>query len=177
MGYGVAIQTGYKYAYANGYHAIVQIDGDGQHDPACIPALLHPVLTGTADFALGSRFLGEGSYEPDRARSLGMLLFRTVVSWQTGQRITDSTSGYQAFNRNVIRYFTSEAFPNDYPDADVLITLHRASFTITEIPVRMFTNAAGTSMHSGIKPLYYVFKMMLSISLVLMRRTQPFRRV
>jgi hypothetical protein len=177
MGYGVAIQTGYKYAYAHSYDAIVQLDGDGQHDPAGIPSLLQPVLAGEADFALGSRFLGAGSYEPNWARGFGMLLFKNLVSWRTGQRITDSTSGYQAFNRDVIRFFTSEAFPNDYPDADVLITLHRAGFSITEIPVRMFTNAAGTSMHSGIRPLYYVFKMFLSISVILLRRKQSYRRL
>lgn len=177
MGYGVAIQTGYKYAYAHGYQAIVQLDGDGQHDPLCIPDLLKPIRAGEADFAIGSRFLGGNSYEPSWARSLGMALFNSLVSWRTGQQITDSTSGYQAFNRDVIRFFTRETFPNDYPDADVLITLHRAGFTITEIPVRMFANAAGTSMHNGIRPLYYVFKMFLSISVILLRRKQAYRRL
>lgn len=177
MGYGVAIQTGYKYAYAHAYHAVVQLDGDGQHDPDCIPSLLKPILAEEADFAIGSRFLECRSYEPNWARGLGMTLFKSLVSWRTGQQITDSTSGYQAFNRDVIRFFTSETFPNDYPDADVLITLHRAGYTITEIPARMFTNGAGTSMHSGIKPLYYVFKMLLSISVILLRRKQSFRRL
>lgn len=177
MGYGVAIQTGYKYAYSNGYDFIIQIDGDGQHDPACIPSLLQPVLTGEVDFALGSRFLGAGNYEPNCTRYLGIVLFKTLVSWRTGQQISDSTSGYQAFNRDVIHFFTSEAFPNDYPDADVLITLHRAGFSITEVPVRMFTNKDGTSMHSGIRPLYYVFKMLLSISVILLRRKQLYRRL
>lgn len=172
MGYGVAIQTGYKYAYTHGYHAIVQLDGDGQHDPLCIPDLLKPILAGEADFVIGSRFLECRSYEPNWARSIGMALFKNLVSWRTGQQITDSTSGYQAFNRDVIRFFTRETFPNDYPDADVLITLHRAGFTIAEIPVRMFANPAGTSMHSGIKPLYYVFKMFLSIAVILLRRKQ-----
>lgn len=177
MGYGVAIQTGYKYAYSNGYDYIIQIDADGQHDPASIPSLLLPVLTGEADFALGSRFLGRGSYEASWARNLGMVIFRTLVSWRTGQPITDSTSGYQAFNRDVIRFFTSEEFPNDYPDADVLITLHLAGFSIKEIPVCMFNNASGTSMHSGIRPLYYVFKMLLSISVILLRCKQSARRL
>lgn len=176
MGYGVAIQSGYKYACSNDYDFIVQIDGDGQHDPSCIPVLLKPVIEGKVDFTLGSRFLGESNYRPHWARSLGMYLFNKLVSWQTRQQITDSTSGYQAFNRDVIRFFTSEAFPNDYPDADVLMTLHRAGFTITEIPVRMFSNTTGKSMHSGIKPLYYVFKMFLAISVILLRSRQHYRR-
>lgn len=172
MGYGVAIQTGYKYAHANGYDFLVQIDGDGQHDPAYIPKLLEPVMGGKADFAIGSRFLEAGSYEPALARRIGMAFFRKVVSWITGTRITDSTSGYQAFNREVIRYFSSGAFPCDYPDADMLITLHRAGFSIREVPVRMYANAEGKSMHSGLKPLYYIFKMLLSILVTLLRERE-----
>ena len=169
LGYGVAIQTGYKYALAQGYDYLVQMDGDGQHDPAFIPDLLAPVRAGETDFALGSRFLGVASYQPPGVRRAGMGFFRSLVSSLIGQRITDSTSGYQAFNRRVIRFFTTEVFPCDYPDADMLITLHRVGFRIREVPVRMYANAAGKSMHSGWKPLYYMFKMLLSIFVTLLR--------
>jgi glycosyltransferase involved in cell wall biosynthesis len=170
MGYGVAIQTGYKYAYANGYDFLVQIDGDGQHDPEYIPQLLEPVKSGETDFVVGSRFLGVESYEPSLARRVGMAFFRKIVSLVTGSHITDSTSGYQAFNRDVICFFTTEVFPCDYPDADMLITLHLAGFRIREIGVRMYANAEGKSMHSGLKPLYYMFKMLLSIFVTLLRK-------
>ncbi len=176
MGYGVTIQTGYKYAFFNGFDIIVQIDGDGQHDPTCIPNLLKPVLSHETDFALGSRFLGAESYEPVWARRLGMTLFRIIVSWKLGKKITDSTSGFQAFNRSVISFFTSDAFPNDYPDADVLITLHLAGFRVNEVSVRMHNNISGTSMHSGLMPLYYTFKMLLSIFVILLHGTQVDRR-
>ena len=109
---------------------MVQMDGDGQHDPACIRDLLAPVLAGETDFCLGSRFLGLESYAPSLARKVGMAFFRWLVSSLIKTRITDSTSGFQAFNRRVIRYFTTEVFPCDYPDADMLITLHRAGFRI-----------------------------------------------
>jgi glycosyltransferase involved in cell wall biosynthesis len=176
MGYGVAIQTGYKYAYAKRYDFLVQIDGDGQHDPAYIPCLLGPVIAGKTDFAIGSRFLEVESYEPSLARRAGMAFFRKMVSWITGLWITDSTSGYQAFNREVIRFFTTEVFPCDYPDADILITLHLEGFRIMELPVRMYSNVAGKSMHSGLKPFYYVFKMLLSIFVTLMRNRKLLRR-
>jgi glycosyltransferase involved in cell wall biosynthesis len=172
LGYGVAIQTGYKYAYANGYDFAVQIDGDGQHDPAFIPGLLAPVLSGETDFALGSRFLGVESYEPSLARRLGMAFFRWLISSLIKTRITDSTSGYQAFNRKVIRFFTTEVFPCDYPDADMLLTLHRAGFRIKEVPVRMYASVTGKSMHTGVMPLYYMFKMLLSIFVTLLRKRQ-----
>lgn len=168
MGYGVAIQTGYKYASCNGYDYVVQLDADGQHDPACIPDLLAPVMEGEADIAIGSRFMG-GSYTPPLARRLGMALFRTIVSAVTGRACTDTTSGFQAFNRDVITFFITDIFPVDYPDADMLIMLHRAGFRMTEVPVRMFENSDGKSMHSGLKPLYYMFKMLLSICVTLMR--------
>jgi hypothetical protein len=170
MGYGAAIQTGYKYAREKGYDYLVQLDADGQHDPTCIPALLAPVLQGKADIAIGSRFLGN-SYRPPLARRAGMALFRWIVSLVTGLAVTDTTSGFQAFNRNVICLFAKDIFPIDYPDADMLIMLHRAGFRITEVPVRMFENSEGKSMHSGLKPFYYMFKMLLSICVTLMRES------
>lgn len=176
LGYGVAIQTGYKYALAHDYRILVQIDGDGQHDPAGLPALLAPLLAGEADFVLGSRFLAAGSYAPPLLRRLGMVFFRKVVSFLVGQPITDSTSGFQAFNREVTAFFATEVFPCDYPDADVLLCLHRAGFTIREVPVRMLASPSGKSMHDGLKPLYYVFKMLLSIAVTLLRSRRPGRR-
>lgn len=172
MGYGVAIQSGYKYALRNGYDFLAQIDADGQHDPDCIPKLLEPVLAGETDFAIGSRFLEAGSYTPPLARRIAMAFFRKLVSFLTDMDITDSTSGFQAFNRQVIRYFTRDSFPCDYPDADMLITIHRAGFRIREIPVRMFVSPSGKSMHSGWKPFYYMFKMLLSIFVTLLRKRE-----
>lgn len=175
MGYGVAIQTGYKYAVLHDYDFLVQIDGDGQHDPAGIVELLTPVLDGETDFALGSRFLNHESYEPTLARRIGMLFFRHLLSWIIRKNITDSTSGFQAFNRRVISFFTSEAFPCDYPDADMLLSLHRAGYSIREVPVRMYASTTGKSMHGGWRPFYYMFKMLLSIFVTLLRKKAPER--
>lgn len=169
MGYGAAIQTGYKYALANDYDYLVQLDADGQHDPSCIPDLLAPVIEGKADIVIGSRFMGN-SYTPPLVRRMGMALFRKIVSMVTGRACTDTTSGFQAFNRKVIAFFSTDVFPVDYPDADMLITLHRAGFRVVEVPVRMFENSEGKSMHSGLKPLYYMFKMILSICVTLLRK-------
>ncbi len=176
MGYGVAIQTGYKYAREKGYELLAQIDGDGQHDPAFIPKLLDPVMNGKADVAVGSRFREAGSYRPSLSRRLGILFFRNLLSWVIGQEITDPTSGYQAMNRDVVRFLTSDVFPCDYPDADVIISLNRAGFRIREVPVRMFPNAEGKTMHSGMKPLYYMFKMCLSIFVTFLRNRALYRR-
>lgn len=174
MGYGVTIQTGYKYAYAKGYEYLVQIDGDGQHDPMYILRLLEPVMKGIADLALGSRFQDAGSYNPPMIRRAGMYFFGSLVSLLIGRRISDPTSGYQALNRSVIAFLTSDTFPYDYPDADVLLMLGLNGFSINEVPVRMYANSVGKTMHNGLKPLYYVFKMLLSMIVTLLRKRSPY---
>lgn len=171
MGYGVALQTGYIYADRQDYDFIVQMDGDGQHDPKYIPDLLNGVGGGSADVAIGSRFLLARTYRVPITRRIGMLLFSNLVSVIIGQKITDSTSGFQALNKKAFRFFTSDIYPADYPDADVLIMLHRAGFRVKEVPLTMYSKDGGKSMHSGVKPVYYIFKMMLSILVTLMRKT------
>jgi glycosyltransferase involved in cell wall biosynthesis len=170
MGYGVALQTGYKYARRYGFDYVLQMDGDGQHDPQFLRTLLTEVQEGKVDVVIGSRFLGGGEYHVPLLRRMGMLLFSLIASQLSGQKITDPTSGYQALGARAIAFCTRDAFPGDYPDADVLVMLHRAGLRMSEVPVVMRPNSDGRSMHSGLKPLYYVYKMLLSISLNLMRK-------
>jgi len=98
-----------------------------------------------------------------------MALFSGLVRLLVRKPFTDTTSGFQAFNAEVVNYFSGDHFPCDYPDADLLISLHRAGFRMMEVPVKMYVDESGESMHSGIKPLYYLFKMFLSIGVTLMR--------
>lgn len=169
MGYGVALQTGFKYALRNEYKYTVQLDADGQHDPRFIERLLEVVVKGEADIAIGSRFL-EGGYQAQFFRRMGMLLFGSLASAIIRQRITDPTSGFQALNRKVMEFYASDSYPVDFPDADVIIMLHRAGLKIKEVPARMYPSAEKKSMHSGLKPIYYIFKMFLSILVTLLRR-------
>ncbi|OGP92875.1 MAG: glycosyl transferase family 2 [Deltaproteobacteria bacterium RBG_16_48_10] len=177
LGYGVALQTGYLYALREGYEALVQMDGDGQHDPAYILVLMDQIQRGNTDLVIGSRFLEREGCNPEclpyRApimRRCGMRLFGTIASLIIRRKVTDPTSGYQAMNREVLEWVSSDKFPWDYPDADLIIMLHRAGFRIQEVPVQMYENLDKKSMHSGWKPLYYVFKMFLSILVTLMRK-------
>jgi len=168
LGYGAALQTGYRYALRHGYDAVLQMDADGQHDPASIPALIG-ALQG-ADVVVGSRFLGDGGYTPPLARRTGMRLFGAIATLLCGQRITDPTSGYQAISREALRFYAHDRYPHDYPDADVLAMVARAGLRLREVPVRMLASPAGKSMHAGIaKPLYYVFRMSLALFLVPLR--------
>jgi glycosyltransferase involved in cell wall biosynthesis len=151
------------------YDYVVQMDGDGQHEPRCINDLLAEVRSGAADIALGSRFLRDRSYKALFIRRLGMMLFGFLTSLAIRQRITDPTSGFQALSRQVVEFHTSDGYPIDFPDADVLISLSLNGFRIKEVPVIMYQKA-GKSMHSGLKPFYYVFKMLLSIFLTFFRK-------
>lgn len=168
-GYGVALQTGYKYAVRHGYDHIAQMDADGQHRAEFMPELLALVQAGDADIVIGSRFLdGDGHYQPSRARKIGMGIFSRMASRIMRQHVTDPTSGYQVMRSDVARFFCSDVYPADYPDADILILLHRSGFRVREVGVKM-RMPTGKSMHSGHRSLYYVYKMFLSILVTLLR--------
>jgi glycosyltransferase involved in cell wall biosynthesis len=171
MGYGVAVQTGYKYASENNYDYLLQIDGDGQHHPEHIPDLFATVEKRRCDMAIGSRFLKNNEHKTGLLKSAAIKLFRWVIRMMTGETITDPTSGYRCMNRRVFQYFTEDGFPNDYPDANILIGLHRVGFKLAELPVTMAPNSEGRSMHRGIfKVSYYFFQVFLSIFITLLRK-------
>ena len=173
MGYGAALQTGYKYARENGYRALAQIDADGQHDPVYIPDMLRLIENGEADIVIGSRFLGDQHYRAPFVKRVGMLLFGSVASWVLQRPVTDPTSGYQALSRQAFCFCADDVYPSDFADADVLIMLHRAGFRIREIPVRMYPSVNKRSrylnMYSFLTPFYYVFKMTLAVFVSLLR--------
>jgi glycosyltransferase involved in cell wall biosynthesis len=168
-GYGAALQTGFKYAVRHRFNAIAQLDGDGQHRAEHLPRMLNCLAEGDADVVIGSRFLDpKGNYSPSIARKLGIGLFARMVRVFTHQHVTDPTSGFQVMSQRVADFFCSNVYPADYPDADILILLHRSGFRLKEIPVVMHPSPR-QSMHSGHRSLYYVYKMMLSILVTLLR--------
>jgi glycosyltransferase involved in cell wall biosynthesis len=169
LGYGAALQTGYKYAVRRGYEIVGQIDADGQHRAECFPAMLRELDESGADVVLGSRFLdNDGHYRPPAARKVGIALFARIASVVTRERISDPTSGFQVMRAPVARFFSTNVYPADYPDADILILLHRSGFRIREVAVQM-RPSTGQSMHGGHRSLYYVYKMFLSIFVTLLR--------
>ena len=162
LGYGAALQTGYKYAWRAGVELLVQLDADGQHDPADAGALLEPVERGELDLVIGSRFLDAGAYRMSALRGAGRALFQLVLR-VFGLRVSDPTSGFQAMNRAVLELYTGDAFPTDYPDVDVLLAAHREGLRVGERSVTMAQSVRVSSLHSGWAPIYYVYKMMLSV--------------
>jgi glycosyltransferase involved in cell wall biosynthesis len=163
LGYGAALQTGYKDALARRAPWVVQMDADGQHLPGEVAALAEPVARGECDVALGSRFLAPSSdYAMGAAKSLGRDLFRAVAR-RAGLHVTDPTSGFQALSPRALALYVGDWFPSDYPDVDVLLAAARAGLRVREVPVRMAAGVRASTLHSGWKPFYYVYKMLLSI--------------
>jgi hypothetical protein len=110
-------------------------------------------------------------------RRFGKVIFAAIAGLITRQRVTDPTTGFQALTYPVVDLYCTSAYPVDYPDADVIIMLNRAGFRVKEVPVVMYRNETGQSMHAGVlKPIYYGMKMMLSIAMTLLRNDGTARR-
>jgi glycosyltransferase involved in cell wall biosynthesis len=177
LGYGVACQTGFKYARRYDYDYVVQMDADGQHEPRCILYLLAAVMDLTVDVALGSRWLGLTGYDGPLLRKFGKCFFGFLAHLLTRHEVTDPTTGFQALSKQVIDFYCTNVYPTDYPDADVIIMLDRAGFRVKEVPVVMYRDESGQSMHAGLlKPIYYGMKMMMSIAMTLLRNDRDLCR-
>ena len=162
LGYGNALQTGYKYALKRGATLVVQIDADGQHDPRDITKLIAPIERDECDLVLGSRFLEPTAYHMTFAKRVGREFFR-LMAQTLGLSVTDPTSGFQAINRRVLELYTGDFYPSDYPDVDVLLTAHRHGLRLGERSVTMSAGLRASSLHGGLRSIYYAYKMLLSI--------------
>lgn len=169
LGIGGAVQTAFLFARDKGYDAVVRIDADGQHEIGDIPKVLEPVLSGTADAAIGSRFLGEAEYRVSIPRTFGIRFFRFLVRVITGYRVTDPTSGFFAVNRRLIEFF-SVHYPSDYPEVDAYILMRRLGARPVEVPVRMYARAEGKSSITTFRAMYYMVKVTLSFLINCIRR-------
>jgi glycosyltransferase involved in cell wall biosynthesis len=169
LGIGGAVQTGYRFAFERGYDIAVQIDGDGQHDPAQLPAILAPVLAGEADLCVGSRFAGGSGYQSSFARRVGIRLFAAVVSVVVRQKVTDTTSGFRAVNRKGIALFAAD-YPHDYPEVEATVMCVKHKLRLTEVPVEMRERAGGESSITALSSIYYMTKVLLAIFVGLFRR-------
>ena len=169
LGIGGAMQTGYRFAFEHGYDIAVQIDGDGQHDPQQLPAILAPVLAGEADLCVGSRFTGNSEFRSSFTRRLGIKIFAAVVSAVVGQKVTDTTSGFRAVNRRGIALFAAD-YPHDYPEVEATVMCVKHKLRLREVPVAMRERGAGASSITALRSVYYMTKVLLAIFVGLFRR-------
>ena len=163
LGIGGCVQTGFQYAVRHHYDLAIQFDGDGQHNAHEIHKLLDPIITEEADVVIGSRFLeNHNGFKSALQRRLGIWIFRFVNSILINQAITDNTSGFRAYNRRAIQ-FLSNYYPIDYPEPEAIVLLSKNGFRLKEVPVEMNDRRGGRSSIRGLRPIYYMIKVLLAI--------------
>jgi glycosyltransferase involved in cell wall biosynthesis len=169
LGIGGAVQTGFRYAYENGFDVAVRVDGDGQHDASQLGRVLAPVLAGEADIVVGSRFSGGEGYRSSRSRRVGIRILAAVVSALVGQRVTDTTSGFQALNRDGIALFARD-YPHDYPEVEATVMVFKHELRLVEVPVTMREREHGRSSITALRSIYYMVKVLLALAVGVFRK-------
>ena len=168
-GIGGAVQTGYRYAYNNGYDIAVQVDGDGQHDPAFLTKMAEVMVAEKADMLIGSRFLEKEGFQSSRVRRMGITYFTWLIKLFTRKKITDPTSGLRMINSDIIEIF-AESYPRDYPEPESVVHVIRLGKNVREIPVIMRERQGGKSSIRFFSSIYYMIKVTVAILTELMRK-------
>ena len=179
LGIGGAMQTGYRYAALHGYDIAIQVDGDGQHRPSEVRRLIQYLQDGHAELVVGSRFLEPTpytSYRQTLVRRAGAWMLRGSIKLLTGLTITDCTSGFRAANRRVIRAF-AHWYPEDYPEPEVILLLHRAGYRVGELHVKMRQRRTGQSSIGVLAGVFYVLKVTTCLMLDTVREPWPHEKI
>lgn len=175
LGIGGAMQTGYRYALRNNYDIAVQCDADGQHPADEIMRLVSRIEDGSADIVIGSRYVADSAYTPSLSRRIGKSLLSRWINLFIGGGITDTTSGFRAMNRAAIGV-VAHSYPEDYPEPEVLVILHKHGLRAVEIPVTMHPRQGGVTSIRAHGAAYYMVKVGLAIVIDLFRQYSPARR-
>ncbi len=175
LGIGGAVQTGYKYAYKNGYDIAVQFDGDGQHNINYVKNIVDPIKKGEADLVIGSRFIEDiDTFKTTWLRRVGIKVISCFMKVITGKKIIDTTSGFRACSKEIIKDF-SISYPPEYPEPVTTAEIIRKDYKVKEIPVEMNERTAGVSSIGSWKNAYYMINVCLSLLVIRMRRYKKCR--
>lgn len=168
LGVGGAMRVGFRYALEHGFRNVVQVDSDGQHDPAGVPALVAELES--ADVVLGARFAGEGDYEVRGPRKWAMVVLSGVLSKVARTKLTDTTSGFRATGPRAVRLF-AEHYPAEYlgDTIESLVIAARAGCVIRQVPVAMRPRAGGTPSHNPFKAATYLGRAGIALIFSLIR--------
>lgn len=169
LGVGGAMRAGYRFAAREGYDAAVQVDADGQHDPADVRRVV-AALSDEVDVAIGARFAGVGNYTVRGPRKWAMGVLSGVLSRIAGTKLTDTTSGFRASNRRAILLFADE-YPAEYlgDTVESLVIACRAGLTVRQVGVEMRPRAGGTPSHNPAKAAIFLGRAMIALVIALSR--------
>ena len=164
LGIGGAVQTGYKYAYENGYDIAVQYDGDGQHDVDYVKTITDPIINDDADFVIGSRFIkkDKDNFNTTFSRRMGINLISFFIKLVTKKKVYDTTSGFRAVNKDIIEFFSHD-YPAEYPEPISTTQLLQKKYRLKEVPVKMKARMGGKSSIGSWKNVYYMINVIISI--------------
>lgn len=173
LGIGGAVQTGYLYAYQNGYDIAVQFDGDGQHDVNYVVNICKPIIEGSVDLCIGSRYLNSESseFKSTFMRRFGKNIISLIIKLCTGVKITDPTSGFRAVNNDIMKLFSVD-YPTDYPEPESIVNVIKNGYKVTETPVSMNERIGGKSSINFLKSAHYMIKVSISIIIDSLRTTK-----
>lgn len=169
MGIGGGVQTGYMYAYRNGYDIAVQFDGDGQHNASYLTEMSEKLVKEQLDMVIGSRYIEKEGFQSSGMRRLGIRYFTGLIKLLTGKKITDPTSGMRMINRKIMKQF-SEEYPKDYPEPESIVTILKEGAKVEEIPVKMNAREEGVSSISPSKSIYYMVKVSIAVLIAAIRK-------
>ncbi len=150
-GIGAAQQTGYEIAISEGFDYLIQLDADGQHDPRYIPKLLQETERGY-DMVIASRFVTPDTNNIPLVRKIGIFFFSKSVSFFSGQKITDVTSGYRVYRTKKLGEMSK--LNDSHWAVEQFLEAKKNSFKTREIPVRMSVRKSGKSQFSSVKTLF-----------------------
>lgn len=162
LGIGGCVQSGYQYAVENGYDVTVQMDGDGQHDPAYLMEIVQPVLDGECDICIGSRFVTKEGFQTSFMRRVGIRFLSWLIRLLCGEHVLDVTSGFRACNARMTAYFARH-YAIDYPEPEAILAASLAGFSVGEAPVIMRERQGGVSSIHSFKSAYYMIKVSLAL--------------
>lgn len=168
LGIGGAVQSGFKYAFTNGFDIAIQADGDGQHPIEEIARLIAPILNEEADVVIGSRFITRQGFQSSALRRSGIRYFKNLNRFLLGITITDSTSGFRALNKKAIG-LVCDYYPDEYPEPEAIVLYHLNKLRIKEIPVMMLERTGGQSSIRSFASIYYMMKVTLGILFIFLR--------
>lgn len=168
LGVGGAMRTGFRYALENGFENVVQVDADGQHDPAGVFALLTTLET--SDIAIGARFAGTGDYAVRGPRRWAMVVLAAVLSRLAHTRLTDATSGFKASGPCAVQLFARH-YPAEYlgDTIEALVIAARAGCRIQQVPIAMRQRAGGRPSHNPFKSAAYLGRACMALVFALAR--------
>ena len=162
LGIGGNVQCGYLYAVHHGYDVAVQMDGDGQHDPAYLMEIVQPVLNGECDMCIGSRFIKKEGFQTSFMRRVGIRWLSGMIYLLCGKRVLDVTSGFRATNAGMNAFF-SRHYAADYPEPEAILAASLAGYHVGEAPVIMRERQGGVSSIHSFKSVYYMIKVTLAL--------------